>query len=153
MVELHANDLLDQRIIENGKFTRNITSGSLINAIKEMIDLMNTTLNFRNLKIELQIDYMNIPRFAKFDKRRLQQVLLNLISNAVKYSTKGIIIVIPQVLMFSNNVQQLCVSVKDSGVGLKPDQLERIFTPFTNNANSNARSSHISNGIGLSVCK
>ena len=53
MVELHANDLLDQRIIQNGKFTRNITSGSLINAIKEMIDLMNTTLNFRNLKIEL----------------------------------------------------------------------------------------------------
>ena len=104
MVELHANDLLDQRIIENGKFTRNITSGSLINAIKEMIDLMNTTLNFRNLKIELQIDYMNIPKFAKFDKRRLQQVLLNLISNAVKYSTKGTIIVIPQILMFSNDV-------------------------------------------------
>ena len=104
MVELHANDLLDQRIIENGKFTRNITSGSLINAIKEMIDLMNTTLNFRNLKIELQKHDMNIPKFAKFDKRRLQQVLLNLISNAVKYSTKGTIIVIPQILMFSNNV-------------------------------------------------
>ena len=55
--------------------------------------------------------------------------------------------------MFRDNVQQLCVSVKDNGVGLKPDQLERIFTPFTNNTNSNVNSSHISNGIGLSVCK
>ena len=87
MVELHANDLLDQKIIENGKFTRNITSGSLLTAISEMIELMNTTLNFRDLVIELQIDSEKvIPSFAKFDKRRLQQVLLNLLSNAVKYS-------------------------------------------------------------------
>ena len=44
MVMLHANDLLDQRIIENGNFVPNITSGSIIEAIKEMIDLMNSTL-------------------------------------------------------------------------------------------------------------
>ena len=44
MVMLHANDLLDQRIIENGNFVPNITSGSIIEAINEMIELINSTL-------------------------------------------------------------------------------------------------------------
>ena len=93
MIMLHANDLLDQRIIENGQFVPNMTSGSIKETVAEMIDLMNSTLEFKNLKIILTKNENYIPKFAKYDKRRLQQVLLNLLSNAVKYSQKGTIFV------------------------------------------------------------
>ena len=93
MIMLHANDLLDQRIIENGHFVPNMTSGSIKETVAEMIDLMNSTLEFKNLKIILTKNENYIPKFAKYDKRRLQQVLLNLLSNAVKYSQKGTILV------------------------------------------------------------
>ena len=93
MIMLHANDLLDQRIIENGHFVPNMTSGSIKETVAEMIDLMNSTLEFKNLKIILTKNENYIPKFAKYDKRRLQQVLLNLLSNAVKYSQKGTIFV------------------------------------------------------------
>ena len=49
MVLMHANDLLDWRIIENGSFTPNMTSGSIIGAITEMVDLINSTLANRKL--------------------------------------------------------------------------------------------------------
>ena len=71
MVMLHANDLLDQRIIENGCFTPNLTSGSLRDAVMEMIDLMNQTLQFKSLEIKFQRTDNYIPKFARFDKRRL----------------------------------------------------------------------------------
>ena len=93
MIMLHANDLLDQRIIENGHFVPNMTSGSIKETVAEMIDLMNSTLEFKNLKIILTKNENYIPKFAKYDKRRLQQVPLNLLSNAVKYSQKGTILV------------------------------------------------------------
>ena len=93
MVMLHANDLLDKRIIENGSFTPYLTSGSLKEAVVEMVDLMNQTLQFRNLEIRFEREDNYIPKFARFDKRRLQQVLLNLLSNSVKYSKQGTIIV------------------------------------------------------------
>ena len=63
------------------------TSGSILDSISEMIDLMNSTLVSRDLKIILtRKAKKRLPKFAKFDKRRLQQVLLNLLSNSVKYS-------------------------------------------------------------------
>ena len=58
-----------------------------------MIDLMNSTLEFKNLKIIMTKNENYIPKFAKYDKRRLQQVLLNLLSNAIKYSQKSTILV------------------------------------------------------------
>ena len=54
MVELHANDLLDLRIIKNGTFLGNMKAGSIVMAIKEMIALMNLTLESKELRIKLQ---------------------------------------------------------------------------------------------------
>ena len=91
MVMMHANDLLDYRIIENGSFKPNMTFGNILSSVNEMIELMNSTLTYKNLSIILVDSAENVPKFAKFDKRRLQQVLLNLLSNAIKYSHKGTI--------------------------------------------------------------
>ena len=86
MVMMHANDLLDQRIIDNGSFVPNLTSGSIVDTLNEVIELMNTTLSERNLEITLEAGLNSLPKFAKFDKRRLQQILVNLLSNGIKYS-------------------------------------------------------------------
>ena len=85
MILMHAHDLLDWRIIENGSFIPNPTVSLLSDTINEMIDLMSSTLVNRNLTIVKQFSKEVYIR-AKFDKRRLQQVILNLLSNAVKYS-------------------------------------------------------------------
>ena len=82
---MHANDLLDWRIIENGSFYPNARLGPTCCAISEMIDLMNSTLVNRDLTIQKYFS-KEIFALAIFDKRRLQQILLNLLSNAVKYS-------------------------------------------------------------------
>ena len=64
----------------------------------EMIDLMNQTLQFKSLEIKFLRRDNYIPKFARFDKRRLQQVLLNLLSNAAKYSKQGTITVTMKIL-------------------------------------------------------
>ena len=86
MVMMHANDLLDQRIIDNGSFVPNLTSGSIVDTLNEVIELMNTTLTERNIEITLEGGLNSLPKVAKFDKRRLQQILVNLLSNGIKYS-------------------------------------------------------------------
>ena len=86
MVMMHANDLLDQRIIDKGSFVPNLTSGSIIDTLGEIIELMNTNLTERNLEITLEGSLNSLPKIAKFDKRRLQQILVNLLSNGIKYS-------------------------------------------------------------------
>ena len=92
MVMMHANDLLDQSIIENGGFIPFYTDESVNDVILEIVDLVRmTTVRKRNLKIE----FLGKPNrtLVKFDKRRFQQVLLNLLSNAVKYTIEGVVAV------------------------------------------------------------
>ena len=114
MILMHANDLLDWRIIEEESFVPNMTISPICCAISEMIDLMNATLVDMNLTIK-KLMSKQIFSHAKFDKRRLQQVLLNLLSNAVKYSKTGTIQVIA---LTSDNVDdnkgtQLVIKVID----------------------------------------
>ena len=68
---MHANDLIDMRIIENGRFIPNIMAGSIEQAVREIIDLINSTLIDRDLTIKIRLPRM-LPELANFDKRRLQ---------------------------------------------------------------------------------
>ena len=70
MILMHANDLLDQRIIENGSFLANLTISQISFALEDMIDLMNSTLIDRDLKIVKKFS-KSVLTHAKFDKRRL----------------------------------------------------------------------------------
>ena len=70
MILMHANDLLDWRIIENGSFVPNLSVNQICDVIKEMVDLMNSTLVNRDLKIVQKVS-KKTSALAKFDKRRL----------------------------------------------------------------------------------
>ena len=88
-----------------------------------------------------------------FDKRRMQQVLLNILSNAIKFTNEGTIII--RVYLIRKGTDNfLEISVKDEGIGMKSCEMSDIFTRFkrSNNRNSRNRNRH-GNGVGLSICK
>ena len=145
---LHAQDLLDQRIIESGYFVPTLYLDSVSDAIREIVDMARLTLTSRVLTIE----YITNKRHnMMFDKRRLQQVLLNLISNAIKFQNKGAIQVFAT-FQPKEDDSFIEITVKDQGIGMTAEETKHVFQPFSQLANSQG-SNKMSNGMGLSICK
>ena len=153
----HANDLLDYRIIQNGSFSSTLTSESIAETIQQTIQLIQYTLQHGNLKVEQQNSNQVVTDYKFFmDKRRIQQVLLNLLSNACKFQKKGKVLVSYSLtkLEGQENDYALEVKVADNGIGIDQSDIECLFRPFwmseKNRSNQyNARG----NGLGLSICK
>ena len=153
----HANDLLDYRIIQNGSFSSTLTSESIAETIQQTIQLIQYTLQHGNLKVEQQNSNQVVSDYKFFmDKRRIQQVLLNLLSNACKFQKKGKVLVSYSLtkLEGQENDYALEVKVADNGIGIDQSDIECLFRPFwmseKNRSNQyNARG----NGLGLSICK
>ena len=99
------------------------------------------------------VESLSCRRKLKFDQRRFQQVLLNLFTNAFKYSKEGVIIVNSDILK-NDGILYLRVSVADQGIGLVKEEMKKIFMPFglLGNARTSKQCGN-SHGIGLSVCK
>jgi len=92
-----------------------------------------------------------------FDKRRLQQVLLNLLSNATKFQSTGTIHVtlhIGRKDLMDDKLLTLEVAVKDTGIGMAQTEVDNIFRPFYRSTNTKSRNLNQSgNGVGLSICR
>ena len=91
LILMHAHDFLDQQIIEHGNFVPYFEVHNMIDSINEMVQIMNFSVQKRKVRITLDKDDLQYNPVARIDKRRLQQVLLNLLSNACKFQTEGII--------------------------------------------------------------
>ena len=112
---LHAQDLLDHRIIEHGSFVPTYTKGCVSEAICEIVEMLNLTLTEKKLTIV----YANTTNLElKFDRRRLQSVLLNLLTNATKFQKQGVIEVNSKLRTRQDGQLLLIVSVEDQGIGL-----------------------------------
>ena len=90
-IMMHAHDFLDQQLIEHGNFVSYFDTGMLDDAISEIVQMMNFSVTKRDLKIQFDKQNLRMSPLLKFDKRRLQQVLVNLLSNACKFQQKGVI--------------------------------------------------------------
>jgi len=151
------NDILDFSKIEAGKMELDSRPFDLRVRVEEMLDLLATKTAEKKLDLVYQVDGA-IPATVEGDSLRLRQVLVNLLSNAIKFTEKGEVFV--QIKLLSaepdgasnKSVLHLHFSVRDSGIGLKPEKLAKLFRPFMQAEASTARH-YGGTGLGLVISK
>tara|TARA_Y200000002_G_scaffold266693_1_gene221675 strand:+ start:2354 stop:4450 length:2097 start_codon:yes stop_codon:yes gene_type:complete len=148
------NDLLDMSRIMAEKLELNIQDVNLSAFLTDIHSLMRLNAKDKGLSLNV-VSTTKIPEFIKTDPTRLRQVLLNLISNAVKFTDKGSITLTISLEVPSSepaDEPRLCFSVEDTGIGMPPDKLENIFQPFEQ-IEDVMRANHGGAGLGLAICK
>lgn len=143
------NDILDYSKIESGKMEMENKDFDLRNCIEEVFDLLAAKVTKSRLDFVYQIDN-TIPAQIVGDSLRLRQVLMNLVSNAVKFTQQGEIFIGVHLLSLRGNQIELAFEVRDTGIGIPEDKLERLFKAFTQVDSSTTRK-YGGTGLGLVI--
>lgn len=146
------NELLDMSKIEAGKFMLEPTPFNLRDLIQESLNMLAPNAHERNLELVSLIDN-RLPRRLIGDLLRLQQVLNNLIGNAIKYTPAGGRVLVRALFEGEvNNQINLQIRIEDNGLGFLPDELRTLFRPFHQlDRNENAQGK--GTGLGLAIAK
>lgn len=139
------NDVLDLAKIEAKRMELEIKSYNIVNIVTSCVEEMQSLANQKELELSLSIDQPFI--LVEFDKFRIRQVLLNFLSNAIKFTEKGSIKVI-----VLTEPHQVSLQVIDTGIGLTPEEVEKIFRPFSQ-ADSSITRKYGGTGLGLAISK
>ena len=146
-----VNDILDLSKIEAGQLVLENIPINLIEVVEEAADIYALKAADKGLEIITHIDTsINIYRVG--DPGRIKQVLLNLVSNAMKFTEQGEIVVSLKLPQEQKNPDVVYFSVRDSGIGIPVDKLEAIFESFTQADTSTTRR-YGGTGLGLTICR
>jgi signal transduction histidine kinase/two-component SAPR family response regulator/HPt (histidine-containing phosphotransfer) domain-containing protein len=151
------NDILDFSKIEAGKLELDSRPFDLRACVEETLDLMAAKAFEKNLDLVYQMDD-EIVSLVEGDALRLRQVLVNLLSNGIKFTKSGEILV--QIKLLSAKAEEkqnrsllhVHFSVRDTGIGIPPDRLARLFKPFTQ-ADPSTAHRYGGTGLGLAISK
>jgi PAS domain S-box-containing protein len=146
-----VNDVLDLSKIEAGKIELESAPFSLRDSINSVIRLQTARIHVKGLTMETAIAPV-LPDALVGDQLRLKQILLNLIGNAVKFTEHGSVNVSAFLYERHGAIIHLWLSVEDTGIGIKPEAMERIFAPFSQADTSTTRE-YGGSGLGLSICR
>jgi signal transduction histidine kinase/DNA-binding response OmpR family regulator len=145
------NDILDYSKIESGKMELELKDFDLRNCIEEILDVFANQAAEAGLDLVYEIDY-NVPSQLIGDCLRLRQVMLNLISNAVKFTQHGEIFIGVHLLHSKENNVQLSVEIRDTGIGIPHDKVDKLFKAFSQVDSSTTRK-YGGTGLGLVICE
>jgi PAS domain S-box-containing protein len=145
------NDILDLAKVDSGKMIFEQIPFKLNLSISLMLHLFETKINEKNLKLVLEFD-KNIPEVLAGDPVRLNQIILNLVSNAIKFTSIGQITVSINLLKEDENNVFIQFSVKDTGIGISSEKIEGLFENFQQ-ANSSTSRIFGGTGLGLAIVK
>ncbi|GAB7360932.1 hypothetical protein MBLNU230_g0916t1 [Neophaeotheca triangularis] len=145
------NDILDFSKLEAGKMQVFSVPLSLTETISEVVRALSYTNLERNLKTIEQLE-LDPKLIVMGDPVRLHQILMNLMSNAYKFTAKGSVTVRAKVEYEDADIIRPTVSVTDTGIGISEEQQKKLFLPFSQADSSTARS-YGGTGLGLSICK
>ena len=145
------NDILDFSKIEAGKLELDVGRIDPRELLEDVVRLIAVTAHTKNLEVTAYVDPA-VPDFVQADAGRLRQILLNLAGNAVKFTLHGEIALAVTVDWQDQEVAMLRFEVRDTGIGIPPDRLGTLFTPFTQVDASTTRRFG-GTGLGLSIAK
>jgi len=145
------NDILDLSKIEAGKVELHATDFSVRRSIQDLIAIQKSRISEKGLQVELAIDEQ-LPDLIYGDQLRCKQILLNLLGNAVKFTERGRITISASLVSRQGDTAVIRLGVTDSGIGMAPEALERIFKPFEQ-ADSSTTRQYGGTGLGLSICR
>jgi PAS domain S-box-containing protein len=145
------NDILDFSKIEAGKLELDRVEFSFAEVVEEVAAMMELAAEDRGLELTCQTDAALVsPLFG--DPARIRQVLVNLMSNAIKFTPRGEVAVRAVLAGEAGSEAYLRVEVRDTGVGIAPDARSRLFHPFSQ-VDASATRRHGGAGLGLAICR
>jgi PAS domain S-box-containing protein len=152
-----VSDVLDFSKIEAGKLTLERRPFKLSDTLAEVERLFRTEVRKRNLELKIDDTTLEHPDYpadgiVMGDALRLQQVLVNLVGNSVKFTEQGKILISASILQTPTPEIQVEFSVIDSGIGISPEQQSRLFESFEQAETSTTRR-YGGTGLGLAICK
>ena len=145
------NDILDFSKIEAGKLELAYEKTDLWELLEQVVDIVKFKVGEKHIELLLSMD-KSLPRFTYMDPVRLRQILVNLMSNAVKFTESGEIELSVKCVGQPNDQghQELCFFVRDTGIGIASDRQEAIFSAFSQEDASTTRK-YGGTGLGLSI--
>jgi CheY-like chemotaxis protein/two-component sensor histidine kinase len=146
-----VDDILDYSKLEADRLELEATNFNLRELLENVIRLMDRPAESKGLRLYLHLDPgVRLP--VRGDPVRLRQVLTNLISNAVKFTEKGSVSVHVQRLGETAAQHQLRIEVRDTGIGIPAEAMERLFSAFSQ-ADASTTRLYGGTGLGLAICK
>jgi len=145
------NDILDFSKIEAGKLALDAVDFELDRAMENVATMTAHRASEKGLELVFDVQ-AGVPQYLLGDALRLEQILTNLVSNAVKFTERGEILVHVEIADDTGTQIKLKFSVSDTGIGLKLDEQKRLFQAFTQADESTTRK-HGGTGLGLAIAK
>lgn len=145
------NDILDFSKVEAGKLELEVVDFDLRALLDDLGFLVEEQIKLKQLKFYCSVS-SDTPTFLKGDSNRLRQVILNLVSNAVKFTKQGSVNLKVQLERLENETAKLRISVKDTGIGIRKEAKKHLFKKFMQ-ADSSTTRVYGGTGLGLAICK
>ncbi len=142
------NDILDLSRVEDGNFEIEATEFNFIDVISDVIKLFEPAAHTKGITISLKVDN-NLPPVMSSDSRLFRQILTNMLGNAVKFTHRGRITI--GVESNSNN-SGFIIAMRDTGLGIAPDEQKKLFQPFSQ-ANASLNRKFGGSGLGLDLSR
>ena len=145
------DDILDFSKIEAGKLELDPTDVDLRHAVERACGMLASRAHKQGLELIVAVD-PDVPALVRADAARLRQVIANLVSNAIKFTLAGEIVVRARSTPEGNGASLLRLEVSDTGIGIERDALERLFMPFAQ-ADSSTTRNYGGTGLGLAISR
>ena len=145
------NDILDYSKYESGQLELEQIPFSMKDLTRECTNLMDTASQKHNVSLKLE-QSPNVPELVIGDPARIRQVILNLLNNAFKFGRDGVVTLSLTVVSHRTESVALAIEVKDEGIGMAPETIERLFSAFMQADTSTTRE-YGGTGLGLAICK
>jgi len=146
-----VNEILDASKIEANKIEIHKQDSDLYKILQEIEDLFSLKISQKNILFTINIQD-NLPHIIHIDELKVYQILLNLTGNAVKFTQKGFITLDVSYNTNDDNTINLQISITDSGIGIKKDQIDKIFEPFQQQDKQDNKK-YEGTGLGLFISK